>query len=58
MTATCCPDCFAPVAVRPDAREGRCAWCRPQPERRHSTPRPSAQSRFAAFINEHRQATQ
>ncbi len=58
MTAVHCPSCYEPVEVAPHAREGRHEWCRPQPIRRHSAPRPSAQSRFAAFLDEHRQPTQ
>jgi hypothetical protein len=45
----CCPECYAPVDVPRNAREGRCSDCRPQ--RRHSDPRPSKD--LQQFISEH-----
>ncbi len=32
-----CPDCLEPTTANPNARDGRCRWCRPS--RRHSRPR-------------------
>jgi hypothetical protein len=37
MSTVCCPECWQPVNVPPQAREGRCAACRPI--RQHSIPR-------------------
>jgi hypothetical protein len=53
---TVCPDCGVPVAVKPQAREGRCDECRPQ--RRHSEKRMDTASQFQQYVHQHRQRTQ
>ena len=47
-----CPDCHTPVSVRAQAREGRCAVCRPR--RRHSTPRVPQDRIDHALLASHR----
>ncbi|HLM07497.1 MAG TPA: hypothetical protein VK402_20140 [Blastococcus sp.] len=52
MTAYC-PDCLE-VEVPRNARDGRCAWCRPQGKRRHSDPRQQTNSGLTELFAEHR----
>lgn len=54
MTTRYCPDCLKAVTVSVNAREGRCAKCRPQRTRRHAEPRRNVKGSLDRLIAEHR----
>jgi hypothetical protein len=51
----CCPECYEPVAVAPNAREGRCADCRPVRQHSHqfANSRDEINTRYAQFLRNH-----